>query len=198
MLSPRINRSLVCLALLCAALPFTQAQGSDWSLGSLMNLLKQNGSMKARFVESKHVKVLDAPVESSGELSYIAPHRLEKKILKPRAEIMVLEGDVLSMERGNTKRSMNLSDHPEIGAMVQSMRAALGGDKAAMEKYFDASLSGTRQRWRLSLTPRSTKAMTGLRQIQMVGDDNYVHTIEVWLRDGDWSVMTIERPMDAR
>ncbi len=176
------------------ALAQSKASEPEWNLTILMDILKRNGSMQAHFIESKHVRMLDAPVESSGELAYLTPHRLEKKVLKPRVESLVLDGDVMSMERGTTKRSLNVSEYPEIGALVQSMRAALGGDRVAMEKYFVPKLSGTRQRWSLTLTPRQARAVASLREIRLGGDDNYLHTIEVWLADGDWSVMSIDRP----
>jgi Outer membrane lipoprotein carrier protein LolA-like len=159
-----------------------------------MDMLKDNGSMRANFTESKHVRVLDAPLESSGELSFVAPLRLEKRTFKPRAEVLVLEGDTMSMERGSNKRSISLSDFPEVGAMVQSMRAAIAGDRVALERYFEAQATGTRERWQLKLTPRQQKIGITLREIVLSGNANYIHTIEMLLTDGDRSVMSLERP----
>lgn len=175
-------------------LAINAVHAADWSLNNLMDMLKENGSMRANFTESKHVRVLDAPLESSGELSFTAPLRLEKRTLKPRAEALVLEGDTMSMERGATKRSISLSDFPEVGAMVQSMRAAIAGDRVALERYFEAQVSGTRERWQLKLTPRKQKFGITLREIVLSGSANYIHTIEMLLTDGDRSVMSLERP----
>ena len=61
--------------------------------------------------------MLDQPVESSGELLFIAPDRLEKRTLKPKPETMVLDGDTLTLERGQRKRVLHLKDHPEVAGL---------------------------------------------------------------------------------
>ena len=51
----------------------------------------------ATFTETKTISILDQPIESSGELLFIAPARLEKRTLKPKPETMVLDGDTLTI-----------------------------------------------------------------------------------------------------
>ncbi len=43
------------------------------------------------FVEQHFLALLKRPVESSGELIYDAPDRLEKRTIEPRPETLVLE-----------------------------------------------------------------------------------------------------------
>ena len=68
------------VALLVLALPvFSHA--ADWDIDQLMQTLAQTRSGHVSFVEKKSIAMLDAPVESSGELFYTAPDRLEKRTL---------------------------------------------------------------------------------------------------------------------
>ena len=55
---------------------------------------------RATFVEKKYLAMLDSPVTSSGELLFTAPDRLERRTLKPRPESVVLEGNTMTMTRG--------------------------------------------------------------------------------------------------
>ena len=59
------------------------AAGGD--LDTVMSLLAQRRHGRVEFVEQKFLAILDHPVESSGELLYDAPDRLEKRTLMPRA-----------------------------------------------------------------------------------------------------------------
>ena len=86
-------------------------------------------------------------MESSGELSYVAPDRLEKRTLKPKPESMVLDGGTLTLERGGRKRSLPLADYPEVGAFVrQHSRHAL----PAITRPFSVPMD-----WRWRVTRRN-------------------------------------------
>ena len=92
--------------MLCAAaagllIAAPAAPAAEWGIAQLMQGLAQRGAERALFVEKKFIAILDQPLESSGELRYVPPDRLEKRTLKPRPESLVLEGDRLVIERGN-------------------------------------------------------------------------------------------------
>ena len=74
-----------------------------WDLQQLMDSLAQHKSGRATFVETKRIAMLDKPVESLGELVFVAPDRLEKRTLKPKPESMIVDGDALTLERGGRR-----------------------------------------------------------------------------------------------
>ena len=51
---------------------------NEIDMPTLMQLFAVNKNIKTEFVERKFVRILDSPVESSGELIFIAPAHLEK------------------------------------------------------------------------------------------------------------------------
>jgi hypothetical protein len=103
----------------------------ELNLPDLMQLLAQHKSGKASFIEKKYIGILEKPVESSGELAFTAPDKLEKRTLKPKSESLVLEGDNLTVDQPDRRRlTVSLQDHPEIAAFVQSIRGTLAGDRA--------------------------------------------------------------------
>ena len=174
---------------LCAS-----SYAGDWALPDLMHLLAQTKSGKATFVEKKYIGILDKPLESSGELSFEAPDRLEKRTLKPRPEAMLLEGDKLTLILYD-KRPLNLrlQDHPEVAALVESIRGTLSGDQAALEKNYAINFTGVQGKWQMTLTPVQKAVAKVVRQVQIGGADANIKTITFEQVDGDRFEMMIAK-----
>ena len=169
------------------------AYANEIDMPTLMQLFSANKNIKTEFVERKFVRILDAPVESNGELIFIAPTHLEKNTKSPRAESMTIDGNKVSIERGSFKRSMSLDDLADMASLVQSLTATFRGDQAGIEQYFTWALTGTIKKWQLILKPKSIKLFVRIREIRFAGENDYVHTVETTLTDGDSSLMTLGR-----
>lgn len=170
------------------------SHAADWALPDLMNLLAQQKSGKASFIEKKYIGFLDTPLESSGELSFEAPDRLEKRTLKPRAESMLLDGDKLTVAMHEKKPlNLRLQDQPVVAAMVESIRGTLSGDRAALEKNYAIELSGIQTKWQLTLTPMNRAVAKIVRQIQIGGAESNLKTIRFEQTDGDRMEMVISK-----
>ena len=189
------DRPLVRAATLALLLAVAMPAGAagDWDIARLMDILSHNKSSEARFVERKFIALLDQPVESSGELSYVAPDRLEKRTLKPKPESMVLEGGMLTLERGGHKRSLPLADYPEVGAFVESIRATLSGDFKSLQRTYGLSLEGDAAQWMLTLTPSEPRMAQLVQTIRIGGSRGDVTSIEILQADGDRSLMNIQK-----
>ncbi|MEO6291111.1 MAG: LolA-related protein [Burkholderiaceae bacterium] len=178
-----------------SALCLNSASAADIDMKSLMQQFAASKNTKAEFTERKYVRILDSPVESSGDLTFQAPDRLEKRTKLPRAETMLIEGNKVSIERGSFKRSMMLDEFVDMSSLVKSLTATFRGDQEGIEKYFAWTLSGPVNKWQLVLRPKSSKLFITLREIRFAGEGSYVHTVETTLTDGDWSLMTLSRPV---
>ncbi len=168
------------------------ARAADWTLDQLLSSLSQVKTAKATFIEKKYISTLDTPVESSGEMLYTAPDRLEKRTLKPKPELMLLDRDTLTLERGRKKYTMQLGDSPELAALIESIRGTLAGDRKALENNYVVALQGVRTNWTLQLTPTDFAAQQKVKQISLRGTNDLIKEIEVMQADGDRSVTTIE------
>lgn len=162
-------------------------------VGELMTTLARSTHGAATFTEKKYLAILDAPVESSGELRFVPPARLEKLTLKPSRERLVLDGDVLTVERGRRTHVLALKDYPEVAGMIESIRATLAGDRSALERVYQLSVSGSRARWSLALIPRDARIARVVARIRIDGAEGDVHAVEIVQADGDRSVMTVEK-----
>jgi len=131
---------LLTLLMLLAVVP---AMAKEWQLEDLMEILSRNRAQSTTFIERRYLSVLNKPLESFGELSFVPPGHLEKRTLKPKAESVIVDGDVLTVARPNQNAlHYRLQEHPEIAAFVESIRGTLAGDQTALEKVYRLVLSG--------------------------------------------------------
>lgn len=169
------------------------AAASDWGLGALLNdIAKSNGGV-ANFAERKFIAALDTPVDTTGELVFIKPSRLEKRTLKPRSEILILDGDDMIVERNGSRRTFSLKQLPQAVALVESLRATLAGDRQTLERVFTVVLDGTAARWSLLLTPKSSQIGDVLKEVRINGERGELKLVEMEQTNGDRSVMRVLR-----
>jgi hypothetical protein len=187
------NRILHVYLFVCSLWAFSLPSHAEatWDLDQLMQSLATTRTGHASFVEKKFIAILDKPVESSGELFYTAPDRLEKRTLQPKAESMVLDKDKLIVEQRGKKHVLSLQSYPEIAAFIDSIRGTLAGDRKALERSYKLSMVGTQQDWNLSLLPLTDKMKKVVTSIDISGTGNTLETIQIKQADGDSSVMTI-------
>jgi len=146
----------------------------------------------ARFVERKFVHLLNQPLQSSGTLTFVAPDRLQKQTLAPAPSRLTVVGDRFEVEQPDGKlRNLSLSEVPEIGALVASIRATLAGDGVTLSRYYTPTLTGSAADWSLLLEPRDPRLRDLLTMIRIRGEGSMIRGIETMERDGDRTEMTI-------
>jgi len=177
------------LATLLLAAPASAA--APWSIDTLMQALARNRGGTAHFVERKYLAVLDTPIESTGELVYKAPNRLERHARTPRPESMVLDGDALTLTRESGSLHMNLRDYPDAAALIESIRSTLAGDRDALARNYRLGLSGPREGWTLDLSPSDQRIAELVLRIRIEGHGGQIDTVDILQADGDRSVMKI-------
>ena len=189
------GRMVAALALLACALSLVVgapgALAADSDLDQLMSALAQRKHGHVTFVEKKYLALLDRPVESSGELLYDAPDRLEKKTLEPKPESLVLEGGTVSAQRGRRYYVLDLKQYPQVIPFIESIRATLAGDRAALEQVFKVDFTGSFDHWALGLVPRGPKLARTVKEIHIEGEKDVIHSVEIREADGDRSLLTI-------
>jgi len=172
----------------------TSAAAAAGDLDEVMHLLAMRRHGRVEFVEQHFLSVLNRPIESSGEMRYDAPDHLEKRTLLPRPENLVLAGGELTVERGGHTRVLDLRRYPQIQPLIESIRATLAGDRAALERVFEVEFSGTVDRWVLRLVPVEPSLKRSVSEIHIDGAGDNLLRVEIRQADGDRSLMTLRTP----
>lgn len=168
-----------------------------FDVGQLMSDLAMHKGGRAKFIEKKYISFLDRPVVSTGEMTYTAPDRLEKRTVTPKPEILLLDRDTLSIVREKQRLSINLANQPEALAFIDSIRGTLAGNRAALEKNYLLHLAGSFDNWTLTLLPSDQKIAALVQRIVVTGSRGQVRSIEYLQADGDRSVLSIE-PLEGK
>lgn len=161
-------------------------------LGELMGVLAQTRSGQARFTEQRIVKGLDAPLVSTGTLSFAAPDRFTRQTVQPRPEGMAVEGNFVTLNRNGRSRTIVLDAIPEVEAIVEAVRGTLTGNAQSLQQHFRTRVAGTLEQWTLELVPVEPRLSAMLDRVQITGRRAEVRTIEMRMADGDRSVMQVE------
>lgn len=186
-----MRRFTLAIAASLSGAAFAAAAAGDWSIDALMALLRAHPPARARFDETKTVSILDGPLQSSGELTFTPPARLEKHVTSPGEERVVADGERLVIERGGKRRVIALAQHPEVAVLIESIRATLAGDGAALERVYRVALEGGPGAWRLKLVPLDEAARNLVAKVTIEGAHAEVQRVQVEQADGDRSLMQI-------
>lgn len=167
--------------------------GAAWGLEQLMRELSQREHARAGFVETRYMRLLSQPLTRRGTLFYAPPDRLEKRTVAPIEEVLIVDGDRVSVEiaaRG-IRRSLSLRQQPALWGFVESLRATLRGDLEALRRFYSIGLDGDSGKWRMSLTPTEPRMAALIREIRIGGGDGSVRSVDIVDARGDRSQMQI-------
>jgi len=190
----RPRRAAAVLAALLALDPAARmlaAAAPPPAFAELLRLLAERRHGHVSFTEVQQLAMLERPLESSGELLYDAPDRLEKRTLKPKPETLLLEHGELSARRGRHSYRLELAAYPQVAPLVESIRATLAGDRATLERLFQVEFDGSLAHWTLTLTPLDATLAHIIEHIRIAGERDAVHTVEIRQQDGDRSRLTL-------
>ena len=189
----RILILLLCLASATSFAGEPVSASAEWGLPQLMQTLAQVKQSHGKFKERKYMNILVAPMDSSGTLLFEAPGHLEKHTLKPKAESLVLDQGVLTIDNKarNIKRTLVLQEYPAVWAFVESIRSTLAGDLPTLQRFYKVRLEGDAAKWSLRLLPIEQKTRAVVSEILFSGSGSRVTRIETDEANGDHSTMTV-------
>ena len=170
------------------ALDVNKADAKSLDLTTLLQMFSQQQQSHVDFVEEKHAFYLDTPIKSSGYLTFSAPNKLSKFILKPEKVSQQITGDTLTINNGKKTHIVDLNEHPEFSIILRSLVSVLSGDQQALKKDFKVSFESQPDGWALSLRPHDSFVSSYVELIQMFGNKNIFNKMIVKEPNNDYSI----------
>jgi hypothetical protein len=165
------------------------------TLDQIMAALRSVPHVDARYIERRYLHALRAPIETRGTLRFDAPGHLEKATdpaVNGSTDRLTINGNQLTIDRGNAAPMvLALNEHPEIGVLVDGIRATLAGDGRTLQRAFDVTSSGTLDEWQLVLQPRDDRQRALLQWMRIGGHGQRITAIDTQDSEGDRSEMSI-------
>ncbi len=157
---------------LLAGLGPAAASAQAPSLDRLLARFAALPGLEAEFTEEKTMALLAVPVRSEGRIWFAGnPDRLMRRVTAPDPSQALILGGSLRMRSGGRTEELDIDSNAVLRGFVDSFRAVLAGDQAALERYYEAELSAGEgdEAWVLHLRPRNPDLRRFVRTITMRG-----------------------------
>lgn len=159
---------------------------------ALIARLARPAPSSTEYVEVRFVHMLRKPLVLHGGLDYGGAGKLGKRVERPyRETTTIADGSVNVQREGRPPRQFPLDRAPELQALLAGFSALLGGNAAALEKYYTISLVENAANWTLTLTPRDAALSRHLREIVVDGAGGEPSCFSLHEADGDASIMLL-------
>jgi outer membrane lipoprotein-sorting protein len=160
-------------------------------LDALMALLAGVHSVRASYVETTHLSILEQRLTTRGTISYEAPDRITKQTeLEPKQTVR-FAGDELQVSSGDRVHRLAVADHPALEAFVVGLRATFAGDLGKLREFFHVRYRPVGDGWGLSLSPRDRALQNFFSEIEIRGRGRLVHAVDVRESNGDLRAMRL-------
>ena len=180
------------LSLLCLIMP-SLVNAADINAQDLISGLKRKLPARTAYTEVRFSHMYDRALVARGELEYLGPGQLGKRVDSPYTETTtILDGEV-TLQRGQRKpRHISLDRVPELEGFLRGFSALLGGDVAAVERDFELTSSGNMAQWRLRLAPRDPRLKKRIDAIEVDGSADTARCFSIIDADDDASILMVE------
>ncbi|UOP04641.1 LolA family protein [Conchiformibius kuhniae] len=171
--------------LLTAAAAAAQA----FSPADLQAQLQKNQTVQGQFEQSRFIRSLNRPMQTSGTFVLQRQKGLLWQVQKPLEIKLRVRGDgIAQWDAKNRRWHGNGAGHAQA-AQVKLFMALLGGDTAALNKQFDLRLSGSPQNWSLKLQPKTAVMKQVFEGIDVAGNGALIQKVELREKQGERTVM---------
>ena len=162
------------------------------TLAELQRLLQNGPPPSAAFEESRESPWLSAPAISRGTLTS-TPQVLEKRVEFPRRETWRLLPDRIEWTGPGDKdrKQFLFSAAPQLQTVANTMRHAVRGDLAALERSFRIELRGDDRVWSALLSPRTPEIARNIESVELQGTGPLLRIVIVTERQGERTTLRI-------
>lgn len=169
------------------------ADSADDLTGQIIHHLGQVPQRTQSFHEEKEIAALTHPLFSTGVLVFHRPAYLEKNTQTPHPEKLVIDGSMVSIQRGGGGiHHVPLAQSPALALLVTTMRAPLEGDVATLTRDYTLTAQGDLGAWTLSMAPASPQAVRLVRLVVLKGRNNAIESLKITQANGDVQTLTLD------
>lgn len=157
----------------------------ELTLEILMHHMSRTSGVKARFRESKEVRLLSNPIETRGEIFFIPPDRFARHTSEPGRTTLVIDGESLRFDDEIGNEKIDLSVDPVARQFVDNFTVLFNGDLPELRNRYEIRFQAEDEHWELVLDPRAKTLRRYLRDITLRGEGPALSEMIVVETDGD-------------
>ena len=165
-------------------------------LEELMALFERSGGVRAEFSESRHISILEDPIETRGVLYFSPPAYLARYTSQPDDSSLVTDGSQVTLSDRTGTKTISLGSSELARELVNSFLVLLRGDLEALHAGYEVKLysrsshdSPHESPWTLDLKPRSPQIRELIARVRIEGSANKLDSMETLEKNGDKTLM---------
>ncbi|MFH0944950.1 MAG: outer membrane lipoprotein carrier protein LolA [Planctomycetota bacterium] len=166
--------------------PYSALTGAEQELflKEMGAALKKVQSLRADFVQERHVSLFLDPLESRGICSFERPDRLRWEVVKPYASLLILNGrGVAKFDRVEGElRKMKLGGEDLLREVLGQITDWIQGDFSRADEMYALTLEKGAD-FRLRMQPRSEKLSKMIRAVELFVDPETHRVTKVVIRE---------------
>ena len=141
------------------------------------------------FVEKRMSALLTAPLELRGELTLGRDGTIDKRVITPIEERIVISAGSLQIERDGKIRTMQLGRDRRWQAFHAGMTGLLRQDVQALTRVFVVTLEQTSTSWTMRLVPRESAGKKLVTSITATGRGSQLLALRMDQGTDEWQEM---------
>ena len=160
------------------------AFSAELTLKELTAQLSAPTELRASFSQERTLTGFARTLKAEGTLLVHREHGILWRQRTPFAQDVVLDERGILVDDGTGLKAMAQSDNPQLQSFAKMLKSLFAGDLSALEQYFTLELTGTSEKWQLTLTPTQEPMNLIFSGLELKGA-HYVQEVVLQDKAGD-------------
>ena len=150
-----MKRTLLLILLACGTFSAIVAQTADATAirQKVSQAAQRMKTMQCEFVQTKHLKMLNDKMVSSGKMAYQQSDRLRWEYQKPYTYTFILNGNNVALKSKDRNDVIDVRQNKLFREIARIMMNSVVGQCLDDDKNFKTALAATDKEWTATLTP---------------------------------------------
>lgn len=168
------------------------AFSAELNLKELTAQLSAPTELRASFSQERTLTGFARTLKAEGTLLVHREHGILWRQRTPFAQDVVLDERGILVDDGTGLKAMAQSDNPQLQSFAKMLKSLFAGDLSALEQYFTLELTGTSEKWQLTLTPTQEPMNLIFSGLELKGA-HYVQEVVLQDKAGDSTKITFSQ-----
>lgn len=170
---------------------FTPLKNPELLEKKLAQVAQNTTSLQSAFVQTKHLSVLSADIQSEGSLVYKAPNSLHWAYNAPLNYRIVLHQGQVTIDDDGRVQTYDLSSNPTFQKVNEMIMSSVKGELLIDETEYRYEFKESKQQYLVELFPKQKKVQEFMASIQVYFSkkDYVVERLKLLEQSGDYTVL---------
>lgn len=172
-----------------------QAQTSEVQIKAKINQVAQRmRSMQCDFVQTKHVKLLNDKMVSTGKMYYQQQNQLRWEYTKPYSYVFIINGNQVAVKNGKRSDVIDVNQSKVFKEIARIMMNSVVGKCINDDKDFKTSIATTQTEWVATLIPQKKEMKRMFQKIILRFNRRQmmVSQVEMYEKNGDKTIIVLK------